>query len=161
MHQAVPAIAAGCPVVVKPAATTPLSCLHLTRLAHEAGLPPAWFQVRATVATSGAAGMPELIPAHGGNVPRGGGGRQTLVCDNAVAERLVTDTRVAFFSFIGSARVGWHLRSKLAPGVRCALEHGGAAPVIVLDDDIPGLVPALIKGASCPSGRVSPPTPTC
>jgi hypothetical protein len=32
---------------------------------------------------------------------------------------------VGFFSFIGSAAVGWMLRSKLAPGARCALEHGG------------------------------------
>ena len=35
----------------------------------------------------------------------------------------------AFFSFIGSGEVGWSLRSKLAPGTRCALEHGGVAPV--------------------------------
>ncbi|MGI9345811.1 MAG: aldehyde dehydrogenase family protein, partial [Gammaproteobacteria bacterium] len=48
-----------------------------------------------------------------------------------LATALVTDPRVAFFSFIGSARVGWMLRSKLAPGTRCALEHGGVAPVIV------------------------------
>jgi hypothetical protein len=37
---------------------------------------------------------------------------------------------VAFFSFIGSAKVGWSLKSKLAPGTRCALEHGGVAPLI-------------------------------
>jgi len=46
---------------------------------------------------------------------------------------MVTDSRVAFFSFIGSGKVGWKLRSKLAPGTRCALEHEGAAPVIVTE----------------------------
>jgi hypothetical protein len=35
-----------------------------------------------------------------------------------------------FLNFIGSSQVGWH-RSKLPPGTRCALEHGGAAPVII------------------------------
>lgn len=47
---------------------------------------------------------------------------------------LVSDPRVGYFTFIGSAGVGWMLRSKLAPGTRCALEHGGVAPVIVAPD---------------------------
>ena len=51
-----------------------------------------------------------------------------------VATQLVTDIRVGFFSFIGSARVGWMLCPKLAPGTRCALEDGGVAPVIVAED---------------------------
>ncbi|MGO7793288.1 aldehyde dehydrogenase family protein, partial [Rhizobium ruizarguesonis] len=51
--------------------------------------------------------------------------------DNALAEAFATDRRVSFLSFIGSAKVGWYLKSKLPPGTRCALEHGGAAPVIV------------------------------
>ena len=38
--------------------------------------------------------------------------------DNDVAGKMVADPRVAFFSFIGSARVGWMLRSMLAPGAR-------------------------------------------
>ena len=48
--------------------------------------------------------------------------------NNELAEKLATDPRVAFLTFIGSSRVGWHLRTKLPPGTRCALEHGGAAP---------------------------------
>jgi acyl-CoA reductase-like NAD-dependent aldehyde dehydrogenase len=103
VHQVVPAVAVGCPVIVKPALTTPLNCLRFCELLNEAGLPPGWCQ--------------------------------PIICDDQVAERLVTDRRVAFLSFIGSARVGWKLRGKLAPGARCALEHGGAAPVI-LDEDI-------------------------
>ncbi|HUG28553.1 MAG TPA: aldehyde dehydrogenase family protein, partial [Gemmatimonadales bacterium] len=43
-HQVGPAIAAGCPVIVKPAEETPLSCWRLVRILHEAGLPPEWCQ---------------------------------------------------------------------------------------------------------------------
>jgi len=123
VHQVAPAIATGCPVIIKPANTTPLCCLKFVELVHEAGLPEDMCQV--------------------------------CVCDTATAERLVTDARVAFFSFIGSARVGWYLRSKLAPGTRCALEHGGAAPVIVCDDaDLKMTVPALVKGGYYHAGQV-------
>jgi len=62
---------------------------------------------------------------------------------------------VAFFSFIGSATVGWHLRSKLAAGTRCALEHGGVAPVIVCKDaSIKAALPGLMKGAFYHAGQV-------
>ena len=124
VHQVGPAVAAGCPVVVKPAEDTPLSCLRLVALLREAGLPAGWAQA-------------------------------LLTDKHESAEQLVTDPRVAFFSFIGSARVGWHLRAKLAPGTRCALEHGGAAPVIVdrgviLDE----VVPLLAKGGFYHAGQV-------
>ncbi len=123
VHQVAPAIATGCPVIVKPADTTPLSCLKFVDLVHQAGLPEAWCQV--------------------------------CVCDIPTAERLVTDPRVAFFSFIGSSRVGWYLRSKLAPGTRCALEHGGAAPVLVCDDaDLDQTIPSLVKGGYYHAGQV-------
>ncbi len=39
IHQVLPAIAAGCPVIVKPASSTPVSCFNLVRLLYEAGLP--------------------------------------------------------------------------------------------------------------------------
>ena len=124
VHQIGPALAAGCPVIVKPADDTPLSCLRLARLFHDAGLPADYLQVAVT----------DSIP---------------------VAEHLVTSKRVGFFSFIGSAKVGWMLRSKLAPGVRCALEHGGAAPAIVAEDaDLSQAVPALAKGAFYHAGQV-------
>ena len=100
VHQVIPAIATGCPVIVKPAPTTPLSCIRFVALIREAGLSEPWCQT-------------------------------VVLEDVALAESLATDPRVAFLSFIGSAKVGWSLRSKLAPGTRCALEHGGAAPVIV------------------------------
>ena len=123
VHQVAPAVATGCPVIVKPAMDTPLSCQAFVAMLQEAGLPQDWCRA--------------------------------VVCSNEVAEQMITDARVGFFSFIGSARVGWMLRSKLAPGTRCALEHGGAAPVIVGEDaDIDEMIPALAKGGFYHSGQV-------
>jgi acyl-CoA reductase-like NAD-dependent aldehyde dehydrogenase len=124
VHQVGPAVATGCPVIVKPAEATPLSCLRFVGILREAGLPEQWCQA-------------------------------LVVNDLAVAEKLVTDDRVAFMTFIGSAKVGWTLRSKLAPGTRCALEHGGAAPVIFSKDaDMEKAVPSLIKGGFYHAGQV-------
>ena len=47
VHQVIPAIAVGCPVIVKPAMTTPLSCLNLIQCLYEAGLPKDWCHVAA------------------------------------------------------------------------------------------------------------------
>ncbi|HET7130264.1 MAG TPA: aldehyde dehydrogenase family protein [Gaiellaceae bacterium] len=44
-HKVAPALAAGCPVVLKPASTTPMSALFLAALEQEAGLPPGWLNV--------------------------------------------------------------------------------------------------------------------
>ena len=44
-HKVAPALAAGCPVVLKPASATPLSALFLAALEEEAGLPPGWLNV--------------------------------------------------------------------------------------------------------------------
>ncbi len=124
VHQVAPAVAAGCPVIVKPAGVTPISCLRFVGILREAGLPEEMCQAAITDS------------------------RET-------SEALVTDPRVAFFSFIGSAEVGWMLRSKLAPGARCALEHGGAAPVIVAPDaDLDEAVPSIAKGGFYHAGQV-------
>lgn len=81
--------------------------------------------------------------------------RVLIPTDIPTAERLVTDERVSFFSFIGSARVGWMLRSKLAPGTRCALEHGGAAPVILAEDfDNELACESILKGGFYHAGQV-------
>ena len=123
VHQTIPAIAVGCPVLIKPALTTPLSCLRMMELYREAGLDEVWCRA--------------------------------LIAETDVAERLVTDSRIGYLSFIGSPGVGWMLRSKLAPGVRAALEHGGVAPVSVdADADIEGMIPALAKGAFYHAGQV-------
>jgi acyl-CoA reductase-like NAD-dependent aldehyde dehydrogenase len=124
VHQVGPAIAAGCPVIVKPAEATPLSGFRFVRILLEAGLPEGYCQA-------------------------------VVVDDQTLAERLATDPRVGFLSFIGSAAVGWMLRSKLAPGARCALEHGGAAPVIVAPDaDLDDTLPLLAKGGFYHAGQV-------
>ncbi|MEJ0035789.1 MAG: aldehyde dehydrogenase family protein [Gammaproteobacteria bacterium] len=124
VHQVAPAIAVGCPVIVKPAPATPLSCVRLVALLREAGLSECWCQT--------------LITA-----------------DNALAERLATDPRVAFLSFIGSARVGWYLRTRIAPGTRCALEHGGAAPVIVdRSANLDRIIEPIVKGGYYHAGQV-------
>jgi acyl-CoA reductase-like NAD-dependent aldehyde dehydrogenase len=123
IHQTVPAIAVGSPVIIKPALTTPLSCLAFMDILKEAGLPDGWCQV--------------------------------IVTDNDAAEKLVTNKRINYLSFIGSAKVGWYLRSKLSPGTRCALEHGGAAPVIVEQDaDVESMLPSLLKGGFYHAGQV-------
>ncbi len=124
VHQVAAAIAAGCPTLVKPAATTPLSCHRFVSILREAGLPMHWCQL--------------VLPA-----------------SLDVATALVTDSRVGFFSFIGSARVGWMLRSKLSPGTRCALEHGGAAPLVVDHSaNTDKLIPAVLKGGYYHAGQV-------
>ena len=75
--------------------------------------------------------------------------------DLEVAAAMVASDRIAFFSFIGSARVGWMLRGQLHPGVRCALEHGGVAPAIVTPSaDLDLAVPSITKGGYYHAGQV-------
>jgi acyl-CoA reductase-like NAD-dependent aldehyde dehydrogenase len=124
VHQAAPAIAVGCPVIVKPASSTPLCCLEFVKLAYAAGLPEAWCQ--------------SYVPP-----------------SSAGAEKLASDPRVAFLSFIGSGNVGWYLRTKIAPGTRCALEHGGAAPLIIdRDVDLDAIIEPIVKGGYYHAGQV-------
>lgn len=124
VHQVVPAIAVGCPILIKPASETPISCINFVKILYEAGLPPEWCQVVVTNQTD-------------------------------LAEKMATDSRVKFLSFIGSSKVGWMLRSKLSPGTRCALEHGGIAPVIVAEDaDLQEAVSLIVKGGFYHAGQV-------
>lgn len=75
--------------------------------------------------------------------------------DLDLAGEMVRSDKIAFFSFIGSARVGWMLRAQLQPGVRCALEHGGVAPCIVTDTaDLDVTVPSITKGGFYHAGQV-------
>ncbi len=124
VHQVAPAIAVGCPVIIKPAGPTPLSCRDFVALVHEAGLPEAWCQ---------------------SFIPEG----------NALAEKLATDGRIGFLSFIGSAKVGWYLHGKLSHGARSALEHGGAAPAIVdRSADLDRIIEPIVKGGYYHAGQV-------
>ncbi len=123
IHQVIPAVAVGCPVLIKPASATPLSCFSIVELLYEAGLPEGWCR--------------------------------SIVCSNEVASKLASDARISFVTFIGSAKVGWRIRANLAPGVRCALEHGGAAPIIIEPDaDIDSILPGIVKGGYYHAGQV-------
>jgi acyl-CoA reductase-like NAD-dependent aldehyde dehydrogenase len=122
-HQVGPAIAAGCPVLVKPAAETPLTCFHFLEALYDAGLPP------------------EMALA--------------LIADNEIVEKIAASNQIGFLTFIGSSKVGWHLRSVVHAGTRFSLEHGGAAPVIVDESaNLDEAVPTLIKHGYYHSGQV-------
>lgn len=123
VHQVIPAIAVGCPVIVKPARQTPLSCRALIEILYDSGLPEDWCRM--------------------------------VIGDHQLGEQLVRDSRLAHWSFVGSGEVGWKLRSSLAPGVECSLEHGGLAPVIMAEDaDYASALPLLLKGGFYHAGQV-------
>ena len=102
-----PALAAGCPVVIKPAEQTPLSALALAELAQRAGMPAGVLNV----VTADAAGSIEV-------------GR--ILCESDIVRHL---------SFTGSTEVGRILMRECAPTIKkLSLELGGNAPFIVFDD---------------------------
>jgi len=123
IHQVIPAIAVGSPVIIKPSELTPMSALNFVDILYEAGLDKAWCQV--------------------------------VVCDREASEHLATSEKIDYLGFIGSAKVGWYLNSKVSIGTRVGLEHGGVAPVIVEQDaDLDTLIPALSKGGFYHAGQV-------
>ncbi len=102
-----PALAAGCPVVIKPAELTPLTALAAAELAIRAGIP---------------AGVINVITADAG---------QSI----AVGKVLCASDTVRHLSFTGSTEVGRILMAQCAPTVKkLGLELGGNAPFIVFDD---------------------------
>ena len=99
------ALAAGCPIVLKPASDTPLTALALVLLFQEAGVP---------------AGVVNVLPSR-----RSG----------AVVGAMLGDLRVRVISFTGSTEVGRKLLHAAADNVvRPVMELGGNAPFIVFDD---------------------------
>jgi len=102
-----PALAAGCPVVIKPAELTPLTALAAAELALRAGMPP---------------GVLNVIVADTDN-------------SIAVGKVLCASDVVRHLSFTGSTEVGRILMAQSAPTVKkLSLELGGNAPFIVFDD---------------------------
>ncbi|GAA1961454.1 NAD-dependent succinate-semialdehyde dehydrogenase [Amycolatopsis minnesotensis] len=100
-----PAIAAGCTVVIKPAAQTPLSMLAVADILAEAGLPEGVLNV---ITTSDSGG---------------------------VMEPLIRDGRARKLSFTGSTGVGRKLLEQASEKVlRTSMELGGNAPFVVFDD---------------------------
>ncbi|XWN28927.1 MAG: NAD-dependent succinate-semialdehyde dehydrogenase [Devosia sp.] len=100
-----PALAAGCPVIIKPASETPLTMLALMPLLEEAGVPK---------------GVVNVLPS-----------RKT----GAIVDHMMHDPRVRVISFTGSTAVGRTLLKSAADQVlKPAMELGGNAPVLVLKD---------------------------
>ena len=100
-----PALAAGCPVMLKPASETPLTMLALMPILEEAGVP---------------AGVVNVIPSR-----RSG----------PVVDAMLHDPRVRVVSFTGSTEVGRKLLHSAADQVlNTAMELGGNAPFIVFED---------------------------
>jgi len=100
-----PALAAGCTVVVKPAALTPLTTSFFAQILLDAGLPD---------------GVVNVI-----NTSESG----------PVSEAIIADPRLRKLSFTGSTGVGRTLLKQAADGVlRTSMELGGNAPFVVFDD---------------------------
>jgi len=104
-RKAGPALAAGCPIVIKPASETPLSALALAELAERAGIPAGVFNI-VTTTNSRDTGL-----------------------------ELTESPLVRKFSFTGSTNVGKQLIRQCASTVKkVSMELGGNAPFIVFDD---------------------------
>lgn len=100
-----PALAAGCPVIIKPASETPLTMLALMPLLEQAGVPK---------------GLVNVLPS-----------RKT----GQMVDMLLHDPRVRVVSFTGSTEVGRKLLHSAADQVlKPAMELGGNAPLIVFED---------------------------
>ena len=124
-HKIAPAVAAGCPVVVKPAPQTPLATLWLVHLFRTA--------LRR-------AGAPEEAV-------------QLVTGDSEVGRTLTTDRRVGAVSFTGSARVGHQIARDAAP-TKVVLELGSnSALVVCADADLERAADAVIRGGYYASGQ--------
>jgi len=100
-----PALAAGCTVVVKPAALTPLTTIAFVQLLEEVGLPKGVVNVVTTTSSSKVSGP------------------------------IIADPRLRKLSFTGSTEVGRKLIEQSAQGIlRTSMELGGNAPFVVFED---------------------------
>jgi succinate-semialdehyde dehydrogenase/glutarate-semialdehyde dehydrogenase len=126
-----PALAAGCPVIIKPAEATPLSALAVAELAQRAGMP---------------AGVLNIITSDGTR-------------SIEVGQALCASDTVRHLSFTGSTEVGRILMKQCAPTVKkLALELGGNAPFIVFDD---ADLDAAVEGAMISKYRNAGQTCVC
>lgn len=100
-----PALAAGCTVVIKPPALTPLTTMLFTTILEEAGLP---------------AGVVNVVNSSS---------------SSALSAPIIADPRLRKLSFTGSTGVGRKLIAQAAEGMlRVSMELGGNAPFVVFDD---------------------------
>jgi len=126
-----PALAAGCPVIIKPAELTPLTALAAAELAMRAGIP---------------AGVLNLLSADGDN-------------SIAIGKVFCASEVVRHISFTGSTEVGRILMAQSAPTVKkLSLELGGNAPFIVFDD---ADIDSAVEGAMASKYRNAGQTCVC
>ena len=126
-----PALAAGCPVIIKPAELTPLTALAAAELALRAGIP---------------AGVLNMITADADN-------------SIAVGKVFCASDVVRHISFTGSTEVGRILMAQSAPTVKkLSLELGGNAPFIVFDD---ADIDSAVEGAMASKYRNAGQTCVC
>ena len=126
-----PALAAGCPVVIKPAELTPLTALAAAELAIRAGMP---------------AGVLNVLTADSDN-------------SIAIGSIFCSSDTVRHISFTGSTEVGRILMAQSAPSVKkLALELGGNAPFIVFDD---ADIDSAVEGAMASKYRNAGQTCVC
>ena len=126
-----PALAAGCPVVIKPAELTPLTALAAAELAVRAGIP---------------AGVLNILTADSDN-------------SIAVGKVFCASDTVRHISFTGSTEVGRILMAQSAPSIKkLALELGGNAPFIVFDD---ADIDSAVEGAMASKYRNAGQTCVC
>lgn len=124
-HKVGPALAAGCPVIVKPAPQTPLATLWLVHLIREA--------------LAAAGGSPSAVQVVTGGVD--------------VGSALITDRRIGAVSFTGSAAVGHQIARDAAP-TKVLLELGSnSALVVAADADLDAAADAVIRGGYYASGQ--------
>ncbi|WP_432938344.1 aldehyde dehydrogenase family protein [Kribbella sp. CA-253562] len=124
-HKIAPALAAGCPIIVKPAPQTPLATLWLVHLVREA-----------LVAAGGPASAVQLVT----------GGVE-------VGSTLTTDRRIGAVSFTGSAAVGHQIARDAAP-TKVLLELGSNSALVVAEDaDLAAAADAVVRGGYYASGQ--------
>lgn len=78
-----------------------------------------------------------------------------LPISGSATEKLISDKRVKFVSFIGSAEVGWRIPKLVAPGTGYGLEHGGTAVAVVESSaDLDFASSSIVKGGFYHAGQV-------
>jgi glyceraldehyde-3-phosphate dehydrogenase (NADP+) len=81
------------------------------------------------------------------------GGISVLPCSNEVTAGMLADSRLRMLTFTGSAAVGWKLKA-MAPRLRCTLELGGNAAMIVHEDaDLDLAAQSILTGGFSYSGQ--------
>ena len=124
-HKLAPAIAAGCPVIIKPAPNTPLATLELVAIVRE--------ELTARGITQAAVQLVNGAPE--------------------VGETLVRDPRAQVVSFTGSAKIG-HLIAQQAAPRKTVLELGSNTGFIVAADaDVDAAVEAVLRGGFYANGQ--------